>query len=84
MDWIPKYHREQREEILIYKNKIRKEILHDLKKKHIQEKKDEIEILKKRLSILEKELIAIEGLDKIYPKYRMQKERKRRCKINQI
>ncbi len=38
------------------KSKIKQKMLDDLKKKHIFEKKQEIEYLKKRLEYLEKEL----------------------------
>lgn len=56
MDWVEIYHKEQNERKKTKKAKTKQKILDDLKKKDYLEKKQELEVLKKRILELEKDL----------------------------
>ena len=56
MDWAEPYRKMMEENRKIEKVQMREKMLKDLKKKHFEEKQQEVETLKKRLSFLEKEL----------------------------
>ena len=56
MDWLKAHQRKMERLRIDEERQSRDKILFDLKKKHFQEKKDEIITLKKRLEILEQDI----------------------------
>lgn len=60
MHWLKSYHRDSKTEKRKRNDVIQKKMLSELKKKHRTEKIQEIELLKKRIEILEDELKSYE------------------------
>lgn len=56
MNWLDIHHKKMKRINNLKKRKTEKEMLEDLKKKHIWRKKDELETLKKRIEVLENDL----------------------------
>jgi hypothetical protein len=59
MEWLKDYHKNLEIKKRLEKREIEEKLLKDLKKKHILEKEKEIEELKKKLNMLEKDLESI-------------------------